>query len=180
MNTPKVTIGLYRHFKGAYYFVQNVVKNAVTGEDMCYYYDVMHPEKGLFVRPVSEWFDEYNTDGVFKIVDRPDNVTGQKHRFEKVSSIDYSISNFTTEHLMRELAQRTDSPLQALDIKGVNDRVFSVDYVIGEKCPATEDHPDGVVTIASFNTEEQAKTYFATHRLRRSAGVFKRTFIELD
>ena len=178
MNTPKVTIGLYRHFKGAYYFVQNVVKNAVTGEDMCYYYDVMHPEKGLFVRPVYEWFEEYTDKG--KVIDRPDNYTGQKYRFVKVVSLEWHLRNYSTDVLIEELNHRVDSPLQALDIEGLNDQVFSVDYVIGEKCLATEDHPDGVVTIASFNTEEQAKTYFATHRLRRSAGVFKRTFIELD
>lgn len=178
MKESKVTIGLYRHFKGAYYFVQNVVKNAITNEDMCYYYNVMHPEFGFFVRPIAEWFDEFTDRG--RVVDRPDNHTGQKHRFEKVQSLYFGVKTITTEHLMRELAERNDSPLQALDIEGLNDRVFSVDYVIGERCLATEDHPDGVVTIASFNTEEQAKTYFATHKLRKSAGVFKRTFIEVE
>lgn len=177
MNKSEVTIGLYRHSKGEYYFVQNVVKNAVTNENMCYYYNVMHPEYGLFVRPVSEWFDEFTDKG--KIVDRADNYTGQKCRFEKVKSLDWNVKNISTEHLIRELSQREDSPLQELDIEGISERVFSTDYIVGTKYHATEDYPNGVVTIASFNTEEQAKNYFSTHKLRKQSGVFKRTFIEL-
>ena len=63
MNEPKVTIGLYRHFKGEYYFVQNIVKDAVRDIAMCQYFNVSHPEYGIFVRPVDEWFSEDTEKG---------------------------------------------------------------------------------------------------------------------
>lgn len=177
MKQQTVNIGLYRHFKGAYYFVQNIVLDAVRNCPMCYYFNVLHPEKGLFVRPVDEWFSEDTDKGLIK--DRPDNTTGQTTRFAKVVSLGDEVKNLSTDHLIRELKGREDSPLQTLDIDGLSDCVFCTDYVVGDKNYATEDYPCGVSTVASFTTEEEAKNYYATHKHLRATGVFKRTFIEI-
>ena len=170
------TLGLYRHFKGEYYMVQNVVKNAITDELMCYYFNVLHPELGFFVRPMREWFD-LNTD-VGPIIDRRDNVTGQRHRFEKVVSIDNQVKNLSTEQLVNELIRREDSPLHELDLRELQSRVFSRDYIVGEKNYETEDFPRGVTTLAVFSTPKDAYECRSKYPSPRY-GVFKRTFIEL-
>ena len=62
MNT--VEIGkVYRHFKGNYYFVENIA------------YD----SESIWVRPEKMFLEE--------IPKRPDNITGQKHRFELVENL---------------------------------------------------------------------------------------------
>lgn len=169
-------LGLYRHFKGEYYMLQNVVKNAVTDELMSYYFNILHPEYGFFVRPVREWFDTTTEDG--PIIDRRDNVTGQRHRFEKVMSIDDQVKNLSTCQLINELVSRKDSPLHELDLKEIESRVFSRDYIVGEKHYETEDFPRGVSTLAVFSSSEEAYECCSKYPTPRF-GVFKRTFIEL-
>lgn len=70
-----VEIGkVYRHFKCNYYFVENVACDSETKERMVVY---NHKEDGkIWVRPEKDFLAE--------IPERPDNITGQKHRFEKI------------------------------------------------------------------------------------------------
>lgn len=173
-----VKIGLYRHFKGEYYFVQNIVKDAVSGELMCYYFNVLHPEYGFFVRRADDW-RTMNTDSG-PIIDRADNVTGQAHRFEVVESIDNPSRNVTTEQLIEELDRRVDNPLKELDLPHLRDRVFSKDYIIGEKHYETQDFPRGVGTLAVFETPKEAYEHLRRHPSNSDrVSVFKRVFIEL-
>lgn len=76
-----VLIGkVYRHFKGNYYFVRDVALNSESKERMVVYsplYD--RKDSLLWVRPEKMFLE--------KIPDRPDNVTGQEHRFELVSDL---------------------------------------------------------------------------------------------
>lgn len=177
MNEPKVTIGLYRHFKGEYYFVQNIVKDAVRDIAMCQYFNVSHPEYGIFVRPVDEWFSEDTEKG--KIIDRLDNKTGQKHRFEKVRNLNFQLGSISTEQLIKELRNRIDSPIHELDIEGLQSKIFAKDYVVGEACEQTEDTPKGVFTIATFDDKESASMYYYSHLHNKRTKVFKRVFIEV-
>lgn len=174
-----LNIGLYRHFKGSYYFVQNIVKDAIRDVHMCYYFNVLHHEYGLFVRPVDNFNSDWDENKEIYIKDRVDNITGQTHRFEKVKSLDDTVANITTDHLVRELANRVDSPFQHLDIKGLNSKVVCTDYVIGELFRETADHPTGIYSLATFNDEDQARHYFYGHQFRKETRVFKRTFIEI-
>lgn len=176
MSNLIVNIGLYRHFKGAYYFVQNIIKDAVTDELMCYYFNILHPEYGFFVRSVNDWFTKDTEKGLIK--DRLDNVTGQEHRFEKIVSIDNYVENLTTRQLLYELRKRTDCPIHELDLDGLYSDVFAKDYVIGEKHYKTEDFPQGVSTQSVFSTPQEAFKCLAKHPNSRY-GVFKRTFIEV-
>lgn len=71
-----VKIGkVYRHFKGNYYFVENVALDSENKERMVVYkplYD--RKDSMIWVRPEKMFLEE--------ISERPDNITGQKHRFE--------------------------------------------------------------------------------------------------
>ncbi len=77
-----VKIGkVYRHFKGNYYFVENVALDSENKERMVVYkaiYD--RPDSQIWVRPEKMFLEE--------IPERPDNITGQKHRFELVNDIE--------------------------------------------------------------------------------------------
>lgn len=77
-----VNIGkVYRHFKGNYYFVENVAYHSETQERMVVYKPLYNREdsRTLWVRPEKMFLEE--------IPQRPDNITGQKHRFELVENL---------------------------------------------------------------------------------------------
>ena len=165
-----ISVGLYKHFKGGYYFVKEITKDETLGIPYAVYFDVINPT-GLYSRPCDEFND--------RVPDRQDNVTGQILRFEKVNSLSNSVKNISTEQLLKELRGRKDSPLQELDIKGLSDLVYSFDYVVGEVFEGTEEFPRGVNTVAVFNDEETAKKYLIQHRLEKARySLFKRTFIQ--
>ena len=76
----EVKIGkVYRHFKGNYYFVENVGYYSETQERMVIYKPLYEREDGksIWVRPESMFLSEIP-------LDRPDNVTKQTHRFELI------------------------------------------------------------------------------------------------
>lgn len=178
-----VTIGLYRHFKGGYYYVTDLVRCATDEKTvMVNYFDVCHPEYGSFVRPTYDFVSTYDVvdDLEFKpIKDRKDNVTGQIARFERVKDLNFQLGSISTEQLISELRGRTDSPIHELDIEGLHSNIFSKDYVIGEACEETETTPKGVYTLNVFDAPEQAYSYLETHQHKNNTKVFKRTFIEV-
>ena len=78
----EVKIGrVYRHFKGNYYFVENVAYDSETMERMVVYKPLYYRDDGrsIWVRPEKMFLEE--------IPERPDNITGQKVRFELVDEI---------------------------------------------------------------------------------------------
>ena len=80
MNT--VEIGkVYRHFKGNYYFVENIAYDSENQERMVVYKPLYKRDdsKNIWVRPEKMFLEE--------IPERPDNITGQKHRFELVENL---------------------------------------------------------------------------------------------
>ena len=79
----EVKIGrVYRHFKGNYYFVENIAYDSETKQRMVVYKPLYHREDNrlIWVRPEKMFLE--------KIPEKSDNVTGQKHRFELVDSIE--------------------------------------------------------------------------------------------
>ena len=74
---------VYRHFKGNYYFVENVAYDSETQERMVVYKPLYKREDGrsIWVRPEKMFLEEIP-------IDRPDNITGQIHRFELVDDIE--------------------------------------------------------------------------------------------
>lgn len=72
----EVQIGkVYRHFKGNYYFVENIALNSETKERMVVY-------KPLYERTDSKIWVRNEKMFLEEIPERKDNITGQKHRFE--------------------------------------------------------------------------------------------------
>lgn len=187
----KVTIGLYRHFKGAYYYVTNISRQSsevIDTDCIVTYFNVCHPEYGYFSRPLVDFVSDNDTlekddkgewFGVgTAIADRKDNVTGQIHRMERVKDLDFQLGSVSTEQLIRELRTRKDSPIHELDLDGLYSEVFAKDYVIGVKHEATDETPRGVETFEVFDSEEEAKRY-AERKGNVRSSVFKRTFIEV-
>ena len=79
----QVEIGrVYRHFKGIYCFVENIAYDSETQERMVVYKPLYPREDGrlIWVRPEKMFLEE--------IPERPDNITGQKVRFELVKDIE--------------------------------------------------------------------------------------------
>ena len=79
----EVKIGkVYRHFKGNYYFVENIAYDSETIERMVVYKPLYEREDGrkIWVRPEKMFLE--------KIQERPDNITGQKFRFELSNEIE--------------------------------------------------------------------------------------------
>ena len=84
----EVKIGrVYRHFKGNYYFVENVAYDSETKERMVVYKPLYYRDDGrsIWVRPKKMFLEE--------IPERPDNITGQKVRFELVDEIEKNYLN---------------------------------------------------------------------------------------
>lgn len=80
----QVKIGkVYRHFKGNYYYVENIAYDSETQERMVVYKPLYTREDGrhIWVRPEKMFLEE--------IPERPDNITGQKHRFELVQDLNF-------------------------------------------------------------------------------------------
>lgn len=72
----EVKIGkVYRHFKGNYYFVENIAYDSETKERMVVYKPLYEREdnRNIWVRPEKMFLSS--------IPERPDNITGQTHRF---------------------------------------------------------------------------------------------------
>ena len=79
----EVKIGrVYRHFKGNYYFVENIAYDSENYERMVVYKPLYEREDGrsIWVRPEKMFLEE--------IPERPDNITGQKVRFELVKDVE--------------------------------------------------------------------------------------------
>lgn len=80
----EVQIGkVYRHFKGNYYFVENIAFDSETQERVIVYKPLYYRDDGryIWVRPESMFLSKIPED-------RPDNITGQKTRFTLVEDID--------------------------------------------------------------------------------------------
>ena len=71
---------VYRHFKGNYYYVVDVALDSETQERIVVYKPLYHRDDSmLWVRPEKMFLED--------IPERPDNVTGQTHRFELVNDL---------------------------------------------------------------------------------------------
>lgn len=172
-------VGLYRHFKGQYYYVTSVSTDATDEKTkLVTYFNVCHPEYGSYTRPVSDFLVTHDEKGV-AIADRKDNTTGMTTRFERVKDLNFQIGSLSTQQLISELRWRKDSPIHEIDIEGLRSNIFAKDFVIGDKYYADGEYPCGVSTVSTFETEEQARKYYETHKHRRATSLFKRVFIEI-
>lgn len=72
----EVQVGkIYRHFKGNYYFIEDIALDSETQERMVIY-------KPLYERLDSRIWVRREKMFLEELPERPDNITGQKFRFE--------------------------------------------------------------------------------------------------
>ena len=78
----EVKVGkVYRHFKGNYYFVENVALDSENKERVVIYKPIYdRDDSQIWVRREKMFLEE--------IPERPDNITGQTHRFELVEELE--------------------------------------------------------------------------------------------
>lgn len=179
-NVP--TVGLYRHFKGEYYYVTGCSKNVVDDYSvLVHYFNVCHPEYGSFSRPLEDFISDHDTKELAGVKSelpiklRVDNITGQHHRFERVKDLNFQLGSVSTEQLTEELIRRTDSPIHELDLDELQSKIDCRDYVVGQ-------HIFGenfIRTVNAFDNEKQAKQYLATHKVNSETHLYKRTFIRI-
>ncbi len=83
----EVKIGrVYRHFKGNYYYVQDVALDSETQERMVVYRPLYErKDSNVWVRKEKMFLEE--------IPERPDNITGQKYRFEYIEELSKDYRN---------------------------------------------------------------------------------------
>ncbi len=83
----EVKIGkVYRHFKGNYYFVENIATDSETCEKMVIYKPIYdNSDSKIWVRPEKNFLEE--------IPESSKNITGQKHRFELALDIEKNYLN---------------------------------------------------------------------------------------
>ena len=84
----EVKIGkVYRHFKGNYYFVENVALDSETKERLVIYKPIYdRQDSKIWVRREEMFLEEID-------VNRKDNITGQKNRFELVEDLEKNYVN---------------------------------------------------------------------------------------
>ncbi len=74
---------IYRHFKGNYYYIQEVALDSETKERMVVYRPLYERnDSKVWVRRETMFFEEIPST-------RVDNITGQKYRFELVEDLSY-------------------------------------------------------------------------------------------
>ena len=73
----QVQVGkIYRHFKGNYYFIEDIALDSESKERMVIYKPLYErKDSKIWVRREKMFLEEIP-------IDRPDNITGQKYRFE--------------------------------------------------------------------------------------------------
>ena len=79
----EVKIGkIYRHFKGNYYFIQDVALDSETKERIVVYRPIYdRNDSQMWVRREEMFLEEIDQT-------RKDNITGQKYRFELVEDLE--------------------------------------------------------------------------------------------
>ncbi len=79
----QVKIGkIYRHFKGNYYFIQDVALDSETKERIVVYRPIYdRNDSQIWVRREEMFLEEIDKS-------RKDNITGQKYRFELVEDLE--------------------------------------------------------------------------------------------
>ena len=77
---------VYRHFKGNYYFVENIGYDCETAQRLVIYKTLYTNESKIWVRPEKNFLEQIDPN-------RKDNLTKQSHRFELVHTLNKDYRN---------------------------------------------------------------------------------------
>ena len=70
---------VYRHFKGNYYLLLDTALHSET-QEVFVVYKALYGDCKTWVRPLKMFLEKINQN-------KPDNITGQNYRFERVDKI---------------------------------------------------------------------------------------------
>lgn len=163
---------IYRHFKGNFYLVTSVALTSSELEPTVVYMS-LYGDNQVWTRSLSE-FESLVPEG-------KENPTGQKYRFELVKDMRSILSQCTTQSLIEELKNRPDSPLNELDIEGMNSKVVGTEYVLGELLPNPVKEND-LYCLHIRKTLEEVRGFAERnpHRLNSRMKIYKSVLIEVE
>lgn len=163
---------IYRHFKGNLYLVTSVALTASELEPTVVYMS-LSGDNQVWTRALSE-FESLVPEG-------KENPTGQKYRFQQVVDFRSVLSLSTTENLIEELKNRPDSPLNDLDIEGLNEKVADKEYVFGELRHAL-DGSKFLHTYYSADTIEEVEGFIQRnpHWINSRTKIYKSILVEVQ
>ena len=90
---------VFRHFKGNYYYIEDISLDSETKENVVVYRPLYEREDSmLWTRPAKMFFGEIDEK-------RQDNLTGQKHRFELVEELS---EDYVKQNQNQEVSKQED------------------------------------------------------------------------
>ena len=170
LNKGISTMNIYRHFKGGYYIVHSLatVEADSDGEEVVVYQSLQ--DGRVWLRPLSS-FQELVPEG-------KENPTGQKYRFERVTTFNNQLNLIPTEELMKELLRRNDCPVELQCLNP--DKVWRDNYMVGryETTYLThEESTEDFYAFNIFNSLERAVQYAHDHP---KSEILRRVYIKQD
>lgn len=157
---------IYRHFKGGYYVVLTLASVESTGEEVVIYKSLQ--DGRVWERPVSSFRELVPAD--------KENPTGQKYRFERVTSFNNQLNMVSTDNLVKELLRREDCPIE---LQNNSDKVWRVEYLVGRY---SERFIDSTNTVEDFlinnifNSLDRAVLYAQNNSLK----IVKLVYLKQD
>ena len=161
------TMSIYRHFKGGYYLVQSLATIESTGEEVVIYQSLQNGR--VWARPLAV-FRELVPEG-------KENPTGQKYRFERVTTFNNQLSMVSTENLVKELLSREDCPVE---LQTTSDKVWRVQYLVGRYTETYVDDDTTVPDFDVFNLYDSLERAVSCVRDKPYLSILKMAFIKQD
>lgn len=166
---------IYRHFKGGLYLILAVALPE-EGCEPVVVYKSLNGDNQVWTRSLAEFMSP--------VPKERGNPTGQLNRFELVKDVRNILSNCSTKNLIEELKRRPDSPFNEQDVEGLNSKVVSSEYVVGEYVYHLHNDPDRgtLLPLASVDTLDEAKKFMEhnPHRCSIRTKIFKSVLVEVD
>lgn len=163
------TMSIYRHFKGGYYVVQSLATIESTGEEVVIYQSLQ--DGRVWVRPSSVFRELVPED--------KENPTGQKYRFEKVTTFNNQLNMVSTESLVKELLSRSDCPIEFLTPQN-SDKVWREEYLVGRYVESYVTEHITAEDFNIFNVYDSLERATLAVRDTPNLHILKRVFIKQD
>lgn len=169
MNRSLNTLSLYRHFKGGYYVVHSLASIESTGEEVVIYQSLQ--DGRTWVRPLTSFRELVPED--------KENPTGQKYRFERVTSFNNQLKMVSTENLVKELLSRSDCPVEFLTPHN-SDKVWREEYLVGRFEYQYIDESNTAEYFNAFNVYDELERAVLYARANPNLIILKKVYIKQD
>lgn len=169
MNRSLNTMNIYRHFKGGYYVVLSLATIESTGEEVVVYQSLQ--DGRMWVRPLSVFRELVPED--------KENPTGQKYRFERVTTFNNQLSMVSTENLVKELLSRSDCPVEFLTPQN-SDKVWREEYLVGRFEYQYIDESNTAEYFNALNVYDELERAVLYARANPNLTILKKVYIKQD